>query len=87
MEFSPNTRILIEKVLEANKVPRLFWGMGFKKGADLAEPYAKKNGHHFIKDEDVIEALRDLTPPEKRQELVDGLKKAGLNTDEMFPEW
>lgn len=87
MEFSPGTRRLIEKVLEANKVPRILWGQGFKKGAEMAEPFAKKNGHHFIKDDDVIAALKELTPPDKRNELIEGLKKAGLNTDELFPEW
>jgi hypothetical protein len=87
MEYSPRTRILIEKVLKANKVPRLFWGQGFKKGAELAEPYAKKKGHHFIKDDDVIDALKDLTPPEKREELLDGLEKAGLDTGKLFPDW
>lgn len=87
MEFSPDARKLIEKVLEINKVPRIFWGQGFKKGAEMAEPFAKKNGHHFIKKEDVIDALKELTPPDKRLELIDYLKKAGLNTDEMFPEW
>ena len=87
MEFSPSTRKLIEKVLKANKVPRIFWGQGFKKGAEFAEPYAKKKGHHFIKDDDVIDALKNLTPPEKRQELLEGLRKAGLKTEELFPDW
>ena len=87
MEFSPSTRKLIEKVLKANKVPRIFWGKGFKKAAEMVEPIAKEKGHHFIKDDDVIDALRTMTPPEKREELIEGLKKAGLDTDEMFPDW
>jgi len=87
MEFSPRTRTLIEKILAANKVPEILWGAGFKKMAGLIEPVAKKNGHHFIRDDDVIEAMRELTPADKKQELIEGLKKAGLDTDSLFPEW
>jgi len=85
MEFSPRTRTLIEKILAANKVPEI--RAGFKKMASMIEPFAKKRGHHFIRDDDVIEALKELTPTDKKQELLDGLKKAGLDTDSLFAEW
>jgi len=87
MELSPSTRLLLQKILRANEVPEMFWSPGLKKTAKVAEPYAAKRGHHFIKDEDVMDALKEITPPEHRKQLLDILEKAHVDTDKWFSDW
>lgn len=87
MELSPGTRRLLEKILKANNVPFFLHEKFLSEGAKMAEPYAKKNGHHFIKDEDAIEAVKALTPPEKKAEAKEAMRKSGIDVEQYFPDW
>ncbi|RJQ32220.1 MAG: hypothetical protein C4562_04100 [Actinobacteria bacterium] len=87
MELNPQTRRLAEKLMDVMKVPGPMRGLGLKKLAQVAEPFAKKRSHHFIKNEDFFDCVKQISPVEHRGEIIEAFKKAGVDTDKEFAEW
>jgi GNAT superfamily N-acetyltransferase len=87
VELSPQTRRLVDKIAAKMDIAPAVRDRGIKKLMERAEPYAKKRGHHFIRNVDAFEALRKEAPPEYRPQIIEALEKVGIDTDKEFGDW
>jgi GNAT superfamily N-acetyltransferase len=87
MELSPQTRRLVDKLAAKLDIAPGVRDQGIKKLMTAAEPYAKKRGHHFIRNDDAFAAVRNEAPPEYRAQIIEALDKIGVDTDKEFGDW